>query len=730
MALSEVKIVPGINKQVTPTGAQGKWIDCDNVRFRYGYPEKIGGWEQTTTETLVGVARDMHIWSDLSGKRYIVIGTHKGLFIYYSGAFYDITPLGTALTSCTFTSSNGSATVTVNKAAHGLDVGDIFVFSSVTLPGGGATGFSTNRFTNLPFEVITAASDTFTITMSQTESGSGMSAAGSATVTPYFKVGNKEQVVGYGFGTGRWGGDTQTKTTDTLNGALLNDSAGTGGSGTAITLDSTTGFSSSGGTIKVDEELITYTGISSNDLTGITRGASGTSTAAHSDGTIVEEASNYVGWGNETSDAEIELEPGNWSLDNFGQVLIATVRNNKTFEWDPSADNALTTRATVSSNNPQQSVMTIVSDRDRHLIHLGTQTTIGSADTQDKMFIRFSHQEDRTDYTPTSTNTAGTFRIDAGTRIVGGVNAGTYTLVLTNTAAYAIRFVGPPFTFSIEQVGSNCGLMSQHSVIAINGVVYWMGQAGGFYLYDGTVKKLPCSVEDFVFTTIDDGDLGLNFGSTDIIYAGYNSLFNEINWFYPKAGSTQIDRVVSFNYFEQIWSIGSLDRTTYYDKTVFDNPYATQYNTSGTPSFPVIQGVTTQNGATTLYAHEKGTDQVSSDGTATAIVGTIQSGDFEVPQQGEAGLVTMGEFFMKMRRFVPDFRALTGNARVTINLKDFPSDTEVSSRLGPFTVSPTTQKVDTRARGRALNIKVQNTTTSETWRYGTFRADVQVDGRR
>ena len=201
-------------------------------------------------------------------------------------------------------------------------------------------------------------------------------------------------------------------------------------------------------------------------------------------------------------------------------------------------------------------------------------------------------------------------------------------------------------------------------------------------------------------------------------------MFGEINWFYPKAGSNQIDRVVTYNYLEGVWTIGSLARTTYYDKTIFDNPYASAFDSSAVPTFPTIQGVTNINGATTLYAHEKGNNQVNNSAT-TAIVGSIQSGDFEVQTQDSTG-----EFFIKVRRFVPDFRALTGNAQVTINLKDFPSDTEASSSLGPFTVSPTTQKVDTRARARAANLKIENTTTNETWRYGTFKADTQIDGRR
>ena len=598
------------------------------------------------------------------------------------------------------------------------------MFSSVTLPGGG-TGFVSADFTQNTFEVITRTSDTFTVTAGKVESGAGFSAGGSVTLSPYFKVGDAVQVTGYGFGAGLYGGTNPSITSTTLNGALLDDANGTGGSGTTITLTSVTGFSSSGGTLKVGGELITYTGVAGSTVTGISRGASGSTRSAHSDGAVVQEASNFTGWGDAAPTGEVTLEPGNWSLDNFGQILVATVKNNKSFQWNPSSASALSTRATVINNAPIQSVMTVVSDRDRHLIHLGTETTVGTS-SQDKMFIRFADQENFEDYTPTSSTRAGSFRIDSGTKIVGAVNAGSYILILTDTSAYTMQFVGPPFTFAIQQVGANCGLISQHAIVAVNGVVYWMGQAGGFYVYDGTVKKIDCQVEDFVFTTQDTDDLGLNFDAADVVYAGYNSLFSEINWFYPKAGSTQIDRVVSLNYKEALWTIGSLSRTTYYDKTIFDNPYATEYSTTTAPTFPIIQGVTTINGASTLYAHEKGVNQVQTDGTQTAIIGSIESGDFEV----ESGGTIRGDVFMKIRRFIPDFRALSGNAKITLNLKDFPSDTEVSSSLGPFTISSSTQKVDTRARARAVSLKIENVTTDENWRYGTFKADVQPDGRR
>lgn len=636
MPLIRIPFKGGFNKQITKSEASNQWTDGDFVRFRYGEPEKIGGWQQAVSTTIPGVARATHIWTDKDGTEYIAIGTSKGLFLFYGSAIYDISPLETAITGLTFTSTNGSATVTVNKTSHNLTAGEFVVFSSVTMPGSG-TGFTAANFTDNPFQIITAATNSFTITMPSSESGAGITAAGSGSVQAYVGVGSATQTLGFGWGTGVWDGSN--------------------------------------------------------------------------------------GWGSATAASATSLEPANWSLDNYGTILIATIKNGGTFEWNPTS--GVTTRATSVTTNPTASVMTIVSDTDRHLIHLGTETTIGNISTQDKMFIRFSDQEDRTDYVPVSTNTAGTFQLDSGSKIVSAARGKDYIFVVTDTSAYIMQFVGPPFTFSIRQVGSNCGAMSQHSLVHVDGIMYWMGKSGGFYAYDGgSVKKLTCSVEDFVFTTQTSDDLGFNFGQSEQVFAGYNTLFTEINWFYCKDGSTQIDRCVTLNYREGLWTTSSLARTAYSDKYVLDNPYATEYSTTGLPSVS-INGITNEFGAATLYKHETGNNQLDVLGNKTAINAFIESGDFEMPMEGSAG-----EFFVKIRRIIPDFGKLDGNAQITINLKDFPSETEASSPLGPFTVTSSTKKVDTRARGRLASLKIENTSTDESWRFGAFRADVQPDGRR
>jgi len=648
--LQKLQFKPGFNKQITQSGAESQWTDGDFVRFRYGLPEKIGGWSQLTTDnlTIPGVARAQHVWTSLAGEKYAAIGTSQGLFLYYGEDFFDITPLDTAITGATFSSTTGSATVTVNKTSHGLSAGRYVTFSSVSLPGGGETDFTTAQFENNTFEISNVQSNSFDITMPANEGGTGMSTQGSAEINPYVVVGPTFQTAGYGWGTDTW---------------------------------------------------------------------------------------NVSTWGTERTTSNVILDPGLWSLDNFGEILIATIHNGKTFTWDAGAASPRANRATVMSGAPTASRLTLVSDRDRHLFHFGTETTIGTSSTQDPMFIRFSNQEDYNTYQPTATNTAGTFRLDTGNKIVAAVQGKDYVFVLTDSAAYVIQFVGPPFTFSVRQVGTNCGCIGQNAVSYSNGMVFWMSGEGGFFVYDGTVKALPCLVEDFVFTTTGD-NLGVNYNASQIIYGEHNTLYNEVTWFYPKAGSEQIDRCVTYNYGENCWTTGSLARSSYADTGVFDVPYATQYDSTATPNFS-IQGITNTYGASTYYAHETGTDQINSSGT-TSINAFIQSGDFDIAARrsalgGTTGLADFrgdGEFIMSMKRFVPDFQVLTGNSKITLLLNDYPSNTASSSSLGPFTITSSTDKVDTRARGRLLSIKIENDAVGETWRYGTLRVDVKPDGRR
>jgi hypothetical protein len=531
-------------------------------------------------------------------------------------------------------------------------------------------------------------------TQQTSSSGSG----GSCSVIPYEKVGPAAQSYGYGFGIGNYGGTVSGVTTTTLNGALLADTAGTGGSGTAITLTSTSGFPTAG-TIAVDNELITYTGISSNDLTGITRGALGTATVgtsngqAHSDGSTVTNATNFSGFGSAVSASSVVLEPGLWSLDNFGQVLIATIANGKTFTWNAGAATPLTTRASITTSgfatgsNPTASRVTLISPTTRHLIHLGTETTIGDTTTQDDMFIRFSDQEDINDYAATAINTAGDFRLQDGTKIIGAIKAKEVILIWTDNALYTMKFVGAPFTFGFEQVGTNCGLIGKNAVVEIDGTAFWLSN-NGFFMFDGTVKSLPCTVEDFVFN---------NFNTTkgQQVAAGLNNLFTEVTWYYPSNSSDFNDKYVVLNYGEKCWYTGTEARTSWMDATIYPRPYATKYDSTDFGTFPDVIG---ENGlgGTKYFEHEIGTDQVNEDGSTTTVSSFIKSYDIDLEQrqrnaQGRAsGPKVAGEVFLAMRRFVPDFKTLAGNAKVSLAIKRYPQQSDSTTTLSPFTIDSST----------------------------------------
>ena len=733
MALTKIKFAPGIDKQDTAVGAEGRWVDSDNVRFRYGLPEKVGGWQSLLTDTICGVARKMLPFVDNDGNRYVAIGTDKFLLVYFEGQLFDVTPLKTSITGATL-STNSTTTVTITtSAAHGINEGDIVLFDSVTLPGG--TGFSASDFEDKNFQVITVPSPTtFTITMGSAASGT-VSAGGSITLKPYEPVGPAAQSYGYGFGIGNYGGTITGVVQTELDGSLNADTAGTGGSGTAVTVDSTTDFPTSG-TIAIANELITYTSKSSTQFLGITRGALGTATIgtsngqAHSTNAVVQNATDFTGFGSAVEASTVTLEPGLWSLSNFGEVLIATVLNGKTFTWNSGIAARLTTRASTTTsgfetnNNPTATRSTLVSPTTRHLIHFGTETTIGTPSTQDDMFIRFSADEDINQYTVEATNTAGTQRLQDGTKIMGALVAKENILVWTDNALYTMKFVGAPFTFGFEQVGTNCGLIGQNAAIEIDGVAYWMGN-NGFFSFDGTVNSLPCSLEDDIYDNIDTT-------KGQQINAGINNLFTEVTWWYPTSGSDFNNRYVAYNYGEDNarlpmgnWYGGTNTnsiRTTWIDSLIYPKPYATAYNSSATGTFPAIVGQTGL-GRSVLFEHEIGTDQINPDGSTTTLTSFVQSFSFSLQKD-------QSEIFLAMRRFLPNFKVLTGNNQVTIGITDFPAETRTDSSLSPFTITSSTNKVDTRARGRYASIKIENTGSGEAWRFGTFQVDIQPDGRR
>jgi len=734
MALQQIKFAPGIDKQDTSVGAVGRWVDSDLTRFRYGLPEKIGGWQSLLTDTIVGVVRKQFAFVDLEGNRYVALGTDKFLLLYFEGQLFDITPLKADITGATIATVDTSATCTITtSSAHGINEGDIVLFDSVTLPGG--TGYVASDFEDKNFQVISVPSPTtFTITQSSNATGT-VATGGSITLKPYEPVGPAAQSYGYGFGIGNYGGTVQGSATTTLNGGIV-------AADTTITLTDASSFPTSGtvlignfssGNYASTSELVTYSGKAGNDLTGCTRSTNGTTApSSTTTGTTVTNATDWTGFGSAVEASTVTLEPGLWSLNSFGEVLVATILNGKTFTWNAGGANATGVRASTTTsgfettNNPTATRTTLISPTTRHLIHFGTEITIGTPATQDDMFIRFSADESINEYTVEATNTAGSQRLQDGTKIIGALVAKENILVWTDNALYTMKFVGAPFTFGFEQVGTNCGLIGQNAAIEIDGVAYWMSN-NGFFSFDGTVNSLPCSVEDYVYDDIDTT-------KGQQIAAGINNLFTEVTWWYPTSSSNFNNRSVIYNYGAKAppgemgnWYSNTntnFNRTTWIDSLVYPKPYSTSYNTSNTGTFPVIIGETGL-GQSVFFEHEIGTDQINPDGSTTALLSFIQSYNFAL--QTDQGI---GEYFLAMRRFLPNFKVLTGNNQVTISVSDYPSEDAVATTLSPFTITSSTTKVDTRARGRYANVKIENTSTGEAWRFGTFQADLQPDGRR
>ena len=722
--LQKLGFLPGFNKQVTSTGAEAQWTGGENVRFRYGTPEKIGGWKQLGDTKLTGAARAMHQMVNKNGIKYSIIGTNRILYAYTGEAFYDIHPIKTdfgALTdklSCT----SGSAVLTITLSdTTGMKAGDILFLEDVTVPTG--SGYSASDFDNKTFMITSVVNGTsVTITMGSNASASATD--GDLSVKWYYPVGPAEQVGVYGWGISQFGGTVTSPRTTTLNGAITSTSATTG-----ITLTSATGFPTSGTSIiRIDSEDISYTGISSsNVLTGVVRDVNGTTAATHSDGATITNVTDYAGWGQAASTTDKVAEPGLWSLDNLGSTLLALIFNGAVFEWDADLTIATSTRATIVSGAPTASRDMLVSTPDRHLVLFGTETTIGDTSSQDDMFIRFSSQEDINTWTPTAINSAGTQRLAAGSRIMGSKLGRNALYVWTDTSLFTMRFVGQPFTFAYEQVGTNCGLIGKNAAVEVDGAAYWMSD-NGFFRFTGKLESMDCLVEDYVYDDI-------NTTSNQFIYCGINNLFGEVIWFYPTSGSNVVNRCVVYSYLDStpqrpIWytNANSLyPRTTWEDSAVFGLPHATQYD-AGTDTCDTVGNT---DGISIYYAHETGVNQIKG-GVTAAVPASILSGDFDITQDQREGITFRGdgEHIMRVSRFLPDFITQAGNTIVELDLRNFPNQTAASSSLGPFTITSSTNYQSCRARGRSVAVKISNTAIDSNWKMGTFRLDVHAGGRR
>ena len=617
---NKVSFRSGIDKENTEYGAEGTWVDCDKVRFRFGLPQKIGGWLQTAGSAMVGAVRGIKAWFDLDGSRYIGLGTNKKVYIFNGGNLYDVTPIrqtNSSVTS-TFTSTNGSSNVTVTVNSHGAGTGDFLAFSNVSNLTTG-TSFTVSDFETGEFEVQGVANgDAFYIEMPSAEANAGITTQGDCTIEFEETVEPDVQTIGYGWGTSTWGTEA---------------------------------------------------------------------------------------WGTARSVSSVTLDMGMWSFDNAGEDLYAWKKNGGTYVWDTSVglDN---NRITQVSGAPTASITGLVSTPDRHLVCFGTETTIGTPGTQDTMFIRWSDQENFTQWVANTTNTAGSQRLGQGSKIISAKKTRNEILVWTDLGLHSMQFIGPPFTFGFRLLGTDCGAVGMNSTVVVNDTAYWMSE-GRFMVYRGAIQELPCTVKSYVF-----GDI--NQGQNPQIYAGENNEYNEVVWYYCSANSSQVDRYVIFNYQENIWYIGNLNRSTWVDQGVYNVPQATGYEANSTAA-------TTQtlNGASPgrsfIYEHETGTTD-----NGNIMSSFITSGDVDIAD---------GDNFMFIRGYIPDFKNLQGTVKMNLLSREFPVDTPTES--GEIDITSTTREVNTRARGRQIAVKISNdSSVDDNWRFGTLRVDARPDGKR
>jgi len=723
MPMTALKFKPGIVSDITSYSNEGGFVDGDKVRFRFGFPEKFGGWEKYSTNQYLGSARRLHNWVALDSSDFMGIGTHLKYYIEEGQTFNDITPIRqtTGAGDVTFSATNGSTTITVTDPAHGANEKDFVTFSGASSLGGTITA----TILNAEFQIASLiSSNAYTITSSVAANSSDTGNGGSSVVGAYqLNVGLDVTVGGTGWGAGQWSGTTSGALATQLNEAL--DASETG-----VDVDDETGMNTANDVILVEEELMLISATTDDNTMTVTRGHSGTTATTHADNTLVrlavgnaDSANDFVGWGDAASvtvpGAQIRL----WSHDNFGEDLILNPRDGGIFYWDKTLGLGENGRAkelsatdTYSGETsvPRVAKQVLVSDQDRHVIvfgcdGLGQAPTASNADqeatkrgdgVQDPLLIRFSSQENPVDFFPTATNTAGDLRLGGGSTFVQAVETKQQILVFTNKTLHAMKFIGPPFTFGLQELSKNITIMSPFSAIAVEDAVFWMG-VDTFYVYSGgQTIQLPCTVKDKVF-------LDFNFAERDKVHVGLNSEFSEILWFYPSSAGTEIDKYVAYNYLEKVWYYGTLERQAWLDRGIRNLPQAT--------------------GGSLLYNHEVGFDDDGSAMTSFIESSAIDIGD--------------GDKFLFLKQVIPDI-TFTGstsvNPDVSFTMKsrnnpgaNFNETAQVTTqRSATSPVEQFTEKLNYRLRGRSFALRIDSTSLGTKYKLGTPRVDIRQDGRR
>jgi len=696
MPLTKLQFRPGINREVTSYTNEGGWYDCDKVRFRYGFPEKIGGWQKLSSTTFLGTCRALHPWVALAGERYLGVGTHLKYYINEGGGYSDITPIRV---------TTAAGDVTFSAAANTLN-GNV-TDADVTITLSSTTGFPSNGYIKINSEIILYSN------VSGNDLQNCVRAQFDTTATAHTS------------------GDAVTCATiivnDTGHGCNDNDFVTFSGAvtlGDEITADI---LNQEYQVVHVEDDDTYYitarivSTISSITVSGglnetpvfATTGDSGNGGAsvvgAYQINTGLDTTVVGAGWGAGTwsrgawGSAANLLAQGSklriWSHDNFGEDLLFNVRDGGIYYWDKT--NGKTTRGVELSSlaganyTPTIAKQVLVSDRDRHVIAFGCDPQ-NDPGVQDPLLIRFSDQESLTQWESTALTTAGDLRLGSGSEIVTAVETRQQVIVFTDSSMYAMQYLGPPFTFGIQLISENTTIAGPLTAVPVEDQIFWMG-ISEFYMYNGAVQKIPCSVRDYVFDDI-------NVGQFDKVTAAVNSENNEIWWFYPSASSSENDRYVVYNTLEQVWYYGNLPRTCWIDRGIEQYPIA-----ASPDNF--------------LYNHEFGFDDgsVSPAGAITAYVSSspMDMGD--------------GQQFTFLSRLIPDVGFRNSSAPVplldiTTRVRNYSNGNylkTVTSQVGDDT-----EQINLRLRGRQFSIQVQSDDTGVAWRLGSLRYDMRPDGRR
>lgn len=736
MPLQKLQFRPGVNREGTTLANEGGWFESDKIRFRSGYPEKLGGWvldSGSNTSTLQppagdywGVCRSMWNWLNLSGYNLLALGTNLKYYIQNGtgGNVYDVTPIRTTTSAgdVTFAASTGSPIITVTDLAHGAQTGDFVTFSGAVSLGGNITA----AVLNAEFQITYLSANTYTITASVAANSSDVGNGGAAVVGAYqITTGNEIFTQNVGWGAGTWGGVVIGTATTAVSGGTLSNS------NTTVTVTSTAGFTATG-SILIDQETITYTGktTSPDTFTGCTRGVSGTGSGAattHANGAAVVQSTTFTGWGSPASAGQsIGEQLRLWSQSNFGEDLVFNPRGGALYYWanavsantfnrgqllGPSA--SVVTKAgtlTVDAYCPSVANFVMVSDSSRFVIAFGANDAVAGSTVQNPMFICWSDQEDITTWYPQATNQAGSYTLSHGSQIITAMQTRQEILVFTDSAIYSMQYLGPPYVWGFQLMGDNISIMGPNAAATANNVTYWMG-TDKFYMYSGRVETLPCSLRQYVYNDI-------NLTQSYQFFASTNEGYNEIWWFYCSANSNTINKYVIFNHLERTWYYGTMARTYWLDSPLRATPMAAGYNGQ-------------------LIYHENGND----DGTTnppSPIEAYVQSSDFDIGDGHNFGLVT---------RVIPDVTfdgstAIAPSLDFTVRPRQFPgtnygtSDsptvTSANNYLNTryYTVQQFTEQVFVRIRGRQMAFKVVSNDLGVAWQLGVPRIDTRPDGRR